>query len=123
MKNVNNQMHIVQNWDVNYINLCLASFGFWLTISTISYYFFVKIDQEACYWKSLKIINWIISSIHATVVTVGGIMVVINTKQDLIHAQHIYTNPWACEVGGYFAADLLILFYIQWIKVNKDLSP
>ena len=71
MKNVNNQMHIVQNWDVNYINLCLASFVFWLTISTISYYFFVKIDQEACYWKSLKIINWIISSIHATVVTVG----------------------------------------------------
>ena len=71
MKNVNNKMHIVQNWDVNYINLCLASFGFWLTISTISYYFFVKIDQEACYWKSLKIINWIISSIHATVVTVG----------------------------------------------------
>ena len=48
-------------------------------------------------------------------------MVVINTKQDLIHAQHIYTNPWACEVGGYFAADLLILFYIQWMKVNKDL--
>lgn len=48
-------------------------------------------------------------------------MVVINTKQDLIHARHIYTNPWACEVGGYFAADLLILFYIQWIKVNKDL--
>ena len=48
-------------------------------------------------------------------------MVVVNTKQDLIHAQHIYTNPWACEVGGYFAADLLILFYIQWMKVNKDL--
>ena len=48
-------------------------------------------------------------------------MVVINTKQDLIHARHIYTNPWACEVGGYFAADMLILFYIQWMKVNKDL--
>ena len=71
MKNVNIKMHIVQNWDGNYINLCLASFVFWLTISVFSYYFFVKKDQEASYWKSLKIINWIISAIHATVVTVG----------------------------------------------------
>ena len=102
------------------LGLTAASFCFWLGCSFALY--FSLTSMEARGWRSLKIINWITSSLHAVLVTIG------KQTEDATDS-NFFSNLITPTVSNWFLEweifkqVLILALYFSWVDNHSQHSP